>query len=116
MSQFGTMHNRMHPCVSHPSCEQFYAKDILLAMEPKAGPFRLGIIEASASSIRHTHLTHLMSESNIGGEDNSLQDSIIGKKIDQTQTAEYHSTQKHSVDYTNREYVEVSPGVWSYKC
>ena len=36
MSQFGTMGvPRMHPCVSHPSCSQYNAKDILLAIESK---------------------------------------------------------------------------------
>ena len=138
MSQFGTIGApRMHPCVSHPSCSQYNANDILLAIESKP------------NQLQRRQFT---SKSQVDSKDDVPINSIRRKTIDisesylssesdissEYQRVELNSRRKSSLDYGDLEnnakrkendlfsrkqrsdgdcgrYVEVSPGVWSYQ-
>ena len=113
MSQFGTIGTpRMHPCVSHPSCSQFNATDIILASE--------GI--PRRTSLRKTSEFNCYGSINgqKGGQnDNKISSIDVNDVMEQTRK----DTQKtdclcqngnHFAGEVNRRYVEVSPGVWSY--
>jgi len=109
MSQFGTIGApRMHPCVSHPSCSQFNAKDIILTSDgiPRPRPNK-------PSNFNHF-------EEFQKGIQNDLRHGMTSFDIEQKLKMETLLNNKQRLneyidgDDGNRKYVEVSPGVWSY--
>ena len=111
MSQFGTIGTpRMHPCVSHPSCGQFNATDIILA---SAGPLHLAPpnpkMNMNGASMQYSH-------SNIQNN---------AKSFEMARRSEMDASSLHEIGNGNISgeevtrvgsqcYVELSPGVWSY--
>ena len=112
MSQFGTIGTpRMHPCVSHPSCSQFNATDIILASE--------GIPRTSQRNTSKFDYYGSMDSRKDGQNDNKLSSIEMNGMMEQTKTdiqgKECHfQNGNHFAGEGNRRYVEVSPGVWSY--
>ena len=111
MSQFGTIGTpRMHPCVSHPSCGQFNANDIILA---SAGPLHLAPanpkMNMNGASMKYSH-------SNI--QNNAKSFEIARRsEMDDSNLHEIGNGNISGEEVTrvgSQSYVELSPGVWSY--
>ena len=113
MSQFGTIGTpRMHPCVSHPSCSQFNATDIMLASD--------GITPRTSSrqTPKFDYYGSINSR-NDGQNDNKVSNIEINGVMEQTKkdiqrTDCLCQNGNPFAGEGNRRYVEVSPGVRSY--
>ena len=106
MSQFGTIGTpRMHPCVSHPSCSQFNAKDIILSSDGIARP-RLN----KPSNFDHYDPKDVQNNSPNG---TTASDIELRLQVEKLQNGACRNEYIEGEE-RNRKYVEVSPGVWSY--
>ena len=142
MSQFGTIGApRMHPCVSHPSCSQYNAKDILLAIETKPNH-----LQNRNTSPQSTPKSKVESKDDVPinltrRKTIDISASYVSSESDISsdyQQVEFNSRRKSSLDYGDLQnnakrkeipllsrkqrsdgdcgrYIEVSPGVWSYQ-
>ena len=111
MSQFGTIGTpRMHPCVSHPSCGQFNATDIILA---SAGPLHLAPpnpkMNMNGASMKYSH-------SNIDKNTKSFEmarrNAMDDSNLHEIGNGNISGEEVSRVG--SQSYVELSPGVWSY--
>lgn len=136
MSQFGTIGTpRMHPCVSHPSCSQFNARDIMLASAGISRQFRNNpnLIDFEANYKADEEANIIKRSGNVSGkmleevQITELQNGRITNRNANKNILEYHDTYnnkkfkenynispKQFAEEVNRRYVEVSPGVWTY--
>ena len=109
MSQFGTIGApRMHPCVSHPSCAMYNARDIILTSDGISRPHpnkpsTYNHYEKSQDDLQNNHRYGM-----------AASDIELRLKFETLQNNKERLNEYNEGDEGNRKYVEVSPGVWSY--
>ena len=109
MSQFGTIGApRMHPCVSHPSCAQYNAKDIILTSDGISRPH-----PNKPSNYNHYEETQndLQKNQRLGRTTSDIEMKL---KLETLQNNKERLNEYIDGEEGGRKYVEVSPGVWSY--
>ena len=95
----------MHPCVSHPSCSQNNARDIIL--------FSDGITRPHPNKpSNYDHYNPKDAQNNVPNGI-TASDIEVRLKMDRSQNGECGNEYIEGEE-KNRKYVEVSPGVWSY--